>query len=113
LFVSLSTGKVLSIVDKLRGRRRVDALLSHLNAFRGVEPYKGNWRTPQVLYNSERHIAPPSQIPQRLGAADSHKPHVSGLPGMRLPYRTQPPAAVASYALYILHDPAILQPTAG
>src|SRR5215212_7259604 len=99
--MSLNTGKVLGIVYMLRGCGCVEAMLGHPDAFRGVEPDKGDRRTPQVLYNSERHVASPSHVPQRLGAAGSHEPHVSGLPRVRFPSRAQSPASLASYALYL------------
>src|SRR5919112_6244951 len=47
-FVSLDPGQVLRVVDELRGRRRVEAILGYSDTFRSVEPNEGYWRAPQV-----------------------------------------------------------------
>ncbi len=107
--MGLDPGEVLGVVNKLRGRGCVEAVLGHLDTFGGIKPNKGNWRAPQVLYNPERYVAPPPRILQSLGVAGGGKLHVPGFPRVRFPYRTQPPAALAD-ALYLFHDRAILQP---
>jgi hypothetical protein len=61
-----------------------------------------------VLYHPERDVAPTAWIPNRLGEAHPRKPHVTGLPRMRITHGPQS-AAAAAYATDLFHSLDILQ----
>src|SRR5215203_1143181 len=112
LLVGLYPGKVIRVVHRLRGSRRIQPALRDLRALGGIEPDERDRRAPQVLYYPERHVAPLLGSSDGLGEAHRRKTHVPRLPGMRLSYGSEPAPAFV-YATNLFHDARILQLSSG
>src|SRR5215208_7871742 len=90
--VGLHPGEILRVVHQPWGRRQVGPALRDNHSLRGVEPDERDRRAPEVLYHPERDVAPTPRIPDRLGEAHPRKPHVPGLPRMRVAHGPQSPS---------------------